>query len=399
MTRLERLGARFRAPEAILGIVTALAADSPEIATAVTALARGQRDVSVGVLLGSNVLNLAALLGLSTFVAGRIALHRRVVAFEGVVAVWVASMTVALVAGWLSPVVGLGLTLALVVPYLFVSALPPARRRNLPLPRRWRDWLAEAVKDEELALSSAIPPTGAARGKTVGLPWWPLTTVVGASVAMEWGATALGARLGLSSIILGAVVLAAATSFPNAVAAVYLASRGRGPAALAEATNSNTLNVVVGLLVPAVILGAGKALGCRSDRSFVVRRSDTGRIGSGAKGRWPGPARGWTDRRPLLGIRRAARRLVGVPWLPPRPQGPRGTTLRSSPGAPFSCLARTSDSGLALSPGSSGNPQLEVLVFSHAAGRASDDNMNSCCPVERSIVLHNALLPTGCRPG
>ena len=63
VTRLERLGARFGAPEAMLGIAAALAADSPEIATALTALARGQRDVSVGVLVGSNVFNLAAMIG------------------------------------------------------------------------------------------------------------------------------------------------------------------------------------------------------------------------------------------------------------------------------------------------------------------------------------------------
>jgi Ca2+/Na+ antiporter len=41
VTRLERIGARLAAPEAMLGLATALAADSPEIATAVTALARG----------------------------------------------------------------------------------------------------------------------------------------------------------------------------------------------------------------------------------------------------------------------------------------------------------------------------------------------------------------------
>ncbi len=88
-----------------------------------------------------------------------------------------------------------------------------------------------------------------------------LATVVGASVAMERGATTLGARLGLSSIVLGGVVLAATTSLPNAVAAAYLASRGRGSATLAEAMNSNALNVVVGLFIPAVILGAGNMSG------------------------------------------------------------------------------------------------------------------------------------------
>jgi cation:H+ antiporter len=68
-------------------------------------------------------------------------------------------------------------------------------------------------------------------------------------------------RFGLTSIVLGGVVLAAATSLPNAVAAVYLAVRGRGSATLAEAMNSNTLNVIVGLFLPAVILGASKSSG------------------------------------------------------------------------------------------------------------------------------------------
>ena len=52
-------------------MVAALAADAPEISAAITALARGQRDVSVGVILGSNAFNLATLLGLSAIVAGR----------------------------------------------------------------------------------------------------------------------------------------------------------------------------------------------------------------------------------------------------------------------------------------------------------------------------------------
>lgn len=52
-------------------------------------------------------------------------------------------------------------------------------------------------------------------------------------------------------------MLAAVTSLPNAVAAVYLASRGRGVATLSTALNSNTLNVVAGLLLPGVLLGLG----------------------------------------------------------------------------------------------------------------------------------------------
>jgi Sodium/calcium exchanger protein len=56
-------------------------------------------------------------------------------------------------------------------------------------------------------------------------------------------------------------VLAAVTSLPNAVVAVYLAARGRGAATLSTALNSNTLNVAVGLLIPAALIGLGQPSG------------------------------------------------------------------------------------------------------------------------------------------
>src|SRR5579875_1495717 len=90
VSRLERVGERLGLSEAFLGLMAALAADTPEITTAVTALAHHQRAVGAGVVIGSNIFNLAALLGLGAVVAGRIGLHRKVVALGGAVALWVA---------------------------------------------------------------------------------------------------------------------------------------------------------------------------------------------------------------------------------------------------------------------------------------------------------------------
>ena len=70
VSRLERLGERAGFSEAWLGLVAALAADAPEVTAAVTALSRGQASVGAGVVIGSNVFNLAALLGLAAVVAG-----------------------------------------------------------------------------------------------------------------------------------------------------------------------------------------------------------------------------------------------------------------------------------------------------------------------------------------
>ena len=86
VTRLERVGERLGFSEASLGMVAALAADTPEITASITAIAHHQQTVGAGVVLGSNVFNLVALLGLGAVVAGGIDLHRRVVVLGGSVA-------------------------------------------------------------------------------------------------------------------------------------------------------------------------------------------------------------------------------------------------------------------------------------------------------------------------
>jgi len=53
--------------------------------------------------------------------------------------------------------------------------------------------------------------------------------------------------------VVGGLALATVTRRPNAVSAVYLATKGRGAAVLSTALNSNSLNVVPRLLLPVVI--------------------------------------------------------------------------------------------------------------------------------------------------
>src|SRR5499427_385162 len=101
VARLERVGERLGLSEALLGMVAALAADAPEVTAAVTAVAHHEQRVGAGVILGSNVFNLAALLGLGAVVAGRVGLHRRVVLLGGAIAVWVALVALAVVGGLL----------------------------------------------------------------------------------------------------------------------------------------------------------------------------------------------------------------------------------------------------------------------------------------------------------
>ena len=265
VSRLERLGERAGFSEAWLGLVAALAADTPEITSAVTALTRGQASVGAGVVIGSNVFNLAALLGLAAVAAGGIAFHRRVVLLAGVPGIWVAVVCLLTVAAVVAPAAGLALTAAVMVPYAVVLGMRRARLESLRLPAGWVRWLSAAIHEEETELAEAIRPRpGTWRDGLAAAG--ALIVVVGASTTMEVTATALGRRYGVADIIIGGLVLAVVTSLPNAVTALYLARRGRGAAVLSTALNSNAINVMAGLLIPASLAG----IGSRSGQSMLV---------------------------------------------------------------------------------------------------------------------------------
>ena len=254
---LEEIGAHLGLTQVLVGLLAALAADGPELTSALAAQLQGKHALGIGVLFGSNVFNIAALLGLGSLVAGRVALHRRVVVLEGAAALGVAGCSLVVVTGSLGPVGAALVTSVVFVPYLAVSAVPPSR---LPLPRAARRWLGETVKEESEEISLAVPPPpGAGLRASASTAMVALVSVVVASAVMERAASVGGPDLGLPEVVVGAVVLAAVTSLPNAVAAVYLARHGKGAAMFSEALNSNTINVVGGLVLPAVL--GGLALG------------------------------------------------------------------------------------------------------------------------------------------
>jgi cation:H+ antiporter len=260
VSRLEKVGERLGLSEALLGIVAALAADAPEVTAAVTAIAGHQQRLGAGVVIGSNVFNLAALLGLGAVVAGRIRLHRKVVVLGGAVGICVAVVCLVVVLGVLPPAAGLVLVGVTLVLYAVILGASDAGLARLRLPRRWIAWLRSAVAEEATELEEAIRPTRGGRQDVV-VAGLALVVVVAASVTMERAASALGTRFAIPEIIVGGLVLAAVTSLPNAVAAVYLAGRGRGAATFSTAMNSNTLNVALGLVLPAAVIGLGRPSG------------------------------------------------------------------------------------------------------------------------------------------
>jgi cation:H+ antiporter len=228
-----RLGTNVGMAAGLVGLLTALGADAPEISSAITALLSGAKDVGLGVILGSNLFNLAALLGFSAVVTGRVSFRRILLALDGSVALWATLVVGLMLLVRLAPIIALVLVLAV---FLFYVVLLAAKPR---------------------AIHGDLERTERA-GAPWGPVWWivpSIAAIVAGSFAMVNGALALGDHWHLSRIFLGAVALAAITSLPNAYAATRLALGGNGTAVLSLAFNSNTLNLLAGVSLPAVLIG------------------------------------------------------------------------------------------------------------------------------------------------
>jgi Ca2+/Na+ antiporter len=159
-----------------------------------------------------------------------------------------------------SPVTALAVALVIFVPYAGLSALRPRQIERSLRPGRPRSFLVAALSSVE---KDVRPPETAPRATRHDLYTLvpALTGVVLGSIGMVNTALTLGDRWGISQIVIGTVVLASLTGLPNVLASVRLALRGRGSAVVSESFNSNTVNLLVGITLPALIAGIAAPAG------------------------------------------------------------------------------------------------------------------------------------------
>jgi cation:H+ antiporter len=240
--RLDHIGPRIGLSEPFVGLLTALAADGPELASALIALSAGEKGVSLGVVLGSNVFNLAAMIGLSAVLAGSIHLSRRSLQIEGAVALLAAAIGGALILGWIPAGVAIGAFVLVAIPYLALLARGQGHAG------------AEGIRRQS-------PSPEQAAWKATALIVLAVVLIILGAEGMVHSALSLAEHWDLSHVLVGVLILAVLTSLPNAFTAVRLGTSDRGTAMVSETLNSNTINLAGGVMVPAAIVGLGGATG------------------------------------------------------------------------------------------------------------------------------------------
>ncbi len=224
-----RLARRFGVSGTVVGLtVVAVGTSLPELAVTVEASLGGRSMLAVGNVVGSNIYNIAVVLGLVALVrlirVSQRVLHRDVLAVLGATGLLVA----VLFDGRVSRLEGFGL-LAVYATYVVVLL-------------RFADATTHEPTDVD-------PPKRFDALRLVG----GLVLVVVAGQLLVDSAVTLARFAGVSDYVIGATVVAVGTSTPELAVSVVALVRGRSGVSVGNVLGSNLLNVLVVLGLAATI--------------------------------------------------------------------------------------------------------------------------------------------------
>lgn len=228
----------FGMPPLLIGmVVVGFGTSAPEMAVSALAASQGNPGLALGNAYGSNITNIALILGITALMAP-IAVHSQVMRKELPILILVTAF-----AGWqlwdgdLSRMDAVGLML------VFVLLIGWSIYQGFRQPD---DALAKEMTEEV----HAMPLRKAILWLVVGL----LLLIVSSRI-LVWGAVDLATMFGISDLVIGLTIVAIGTSLPELASSIIAARKGEHDLALGNILGSNLFNSlavvgIAGLIAP-----------------------------------------------------------------------------------------------------------------------------------------------------
>lgn len=225
------IATRFGVSALVIGLtLVAFATSAPELVVSVQAALAGSSDISIGNVIGSNICNIALILGLSAVIAP-LSVHSKVLRFDLPVmtAVTLAMAAIGLLLGGFNRLTGA----------VFFAGLLAYIARNIRLEKRDGSGDAETEIREEVENSRKYPL------------WLAAAFVIGGAAALVLGgkfivdgAVGLGRMAHLSEAVIGLTIVAVGTSLPELATSLVAAARGEQDIAVGNVVGSNLFNML-----------------------------------------------------------------------------------------------------------------------------------------------------------
>ena len=243
-----KLAAAIGISPLVIGLtVVAFGTSAPEMAVSTIAGLSGQADIALGNVVGSNILNILLILGLSALVAPLV-VAQSLVKLD-VPLMIIASVTVYLVS--LNGVIGRleGLILFAGIITYTVFSIRRGRRESKAVQA---EYAQEYADKEPLSLKAVL--------KDAALIFFGLGLLVLGSKWLVDGAVAIAQKLNVSDLVVGLTIVAVGTSLPELATSVVASIRGERDIAVGNVVGSNLFNLLAVLGLAGAISPNGIAV-------------------------------------------------------------------------------------------------------------------------------------------
>jgi len=242
-----KIALSFGVSSLVVGLtIVAFGTSSPEVAVSVGAALEGSTDIAVGNVVGSNIFNVLAILGLSAVVAPLV-VHSQLIRQEVPIMIGASVLLLVVVLDGRLGRSDAGLLLVLLVAYT-VYLIRQSRAETREIRDEYDASMVRAGGWDSHWAVQLLLILGGLGLLVLGSDW------------LVTSAVAFARAFGVSDLIIGLTIIAAGTSMPEVATSLMAAIRGERDIAVGNVVGSNTFNLLGCLGVSGLVSDQGLAI-------------------------------------------------------------------------------------------------------------------------------------------
>jgi len=219
----------FKIPPLLIGmLIVGFGTSAPEMSVSAISASQGNPDIALGNVFGSNITNIALILGIASLISP-INVHSRVLRKELPILSAVTAIAAFL---FFDGLFDRQDALMLLVMFVILTA--------------WSVWEGISKSSDDFAeeMEQELEQHQMPLKKSLFLIALGLVLLLASSRMLVWGAVGIAAALGVSNLVIGLTVVAVGTSLPELASSVVAARKGEHDIALGNVLGSNLFNTL-----------------------------------------------------------------------------------------------------------------------------------------------------------